>query len=98
MADLMPSIWYFNGMKVSIDQAGRIVIPAALRRKLGLEAGSELELSVDDLGLRLTRSVPGPTVERASGRRVVRPTVARKHLPKLDVAALIEEERARWPV
>jgi AbrB family looped-hinge helix DNA binding protein len=98
MAEHMALKYHFGAMKVSIDRAGRIISPAALRKKLGLEAGSELELSVDDLGLRLTRSVPGPTVERASGRRVVRPTVARKHLPELDVAALIQEERQRWPV
>lgn len=85
-------------MKVSIDKAGRIIIPAALRKKLGLGAGTELELSVDDLGLRLTRSVPGPKVQHVSGRRVVRPTVAREDLPELDVAALIDAERERWPV
>ena len=85
-------------MKISIDKAGRIVIPVAVREKLGLDAGTELELSVDDLGLRLTRSVPGPRLERVAGRRVVRPTVARKNLPRVDVAALIEQERDRWPV
>ena len=33
-------------MKVSIDEKGRITIPQDLRRKLGLTAGVELNLSV----------------------------------------------------
>jgi AbrB family looped-hinge helix DNA binding protein len=85
-------------MKVPIDKAGRVVIPAQLRERLGLEAGTELELTVDDLSLRLTRSVPGPTVERVGRRLVVRPTVPRDQLPVIDVAAAIEEERDRWPI
>lgn len=85
-------------MKVTIDKAGRLVIPAALRERLGLEPGAELELTVEDLSLRLTRSVPGPQVERVGRRLVVRPTVAPESLPRVDVAALIDEERDRWPV
>jgi AbrB family looped-hinge helix DNA binding protein len=50
MADQMALKYHLAPMKVSIDKAGRIIIPAALRKKLGLEAGSDLELSVDDLG------------------------------------------------
>jgi len=31
------------------------------------------------------------------GRLVARPTVPHEELPAVDVAALIEEERNRWP-
>lgn len=85
-------------MKITIDKAGRVVIPAPLRERLGLEAGTELDVSVEDLSLRLTRSVAGPTVERVGRRLVVRPSVAADQLPEVDVAALIDEERDRWPI
>lgn len=42
-------------MKVSIDKAGRVVIPKAIRDRLGLTAGTELECEdrADALVLRL---------------------------------------------
>ena len=84
-------------MTVTIDAAGRIVIPAPVRERLGLRAGTRLELSVDESGIRLAATTPPPTLVRVKGRLVARPTVARKDLPVIDVAALIEEERNRWP-
>jgi AbrB family looped-hinge helix DNA binding protein len=84
-------------MKTTIDKAGRVVVPAPLREKLGLRAGTQLELIVEDLSIRLTRCVPGPTLERVGQRLVVRPAAPPEHLPEVDVAALIEEERDRWP-
>lgn len=35
-------------MKTTIDNAGRIVVPKALRMALGLEAGQELEISAGE--------------------------------------------------
>jgi AbrB family looped-hinge helix DNA binding protein len=35
-------------MKASIDSAGRLVVPKALREELGFAAGTELELSAVD--------------------------------------------------
>ncbi len=84
-------------MKTSIDKAGRVVIPASLRERLGLRAGTELDVVVDDLSLRLVRRVPGPKLVRVGRRLVARPTVAQTKLPPLDVARLVDEERNRWP-
>lgn len=84
-------------MTVTMDGAGRIVIPAIVRDRLGLRAGTRLELSVDESGIRLAATTPAPTLVRVRGRLVARPTVAKKDLPAVDVAALIEEERNRWP-
>jgi hypothetical protein len=55
-----------------------------------------LEVSVDDTGIRLERVAPGPTLVRAGKRLVARPQ-AGTDLPAVDVAALVEEERNRWP-
>lgn len=35
-------------MKTTIDRAGRVVVPKALRQAIGLQPGSEIELSAAD--------------------------------------------------
>ena len=84
-------------MKATIDRAGRVVIPAQVRERLGLSPGTVLEVVVEDTSVRLVRSVPGPRLVRVGNRWVVRPTVASDRRPQLDPAALIDEERERWP-
>ena len=41
-------------MRTTIDKAGRVVIPAAMRERAGLSPGSELEVTEDDLGIRFS--------------------------------------------
>jgi AbrB family looped-hinge helix DNA binding protein len=84
-------------MRSTIDKAGRVVIPAAVREKAGLTPGTELEITVDDLGVRIERVAPGPKLVKVGRRLVARPTAATGSRPTLDIAALIEEERNRWP-
>lgn len=84
-------------MTVTIDKAGRIVVPAEIRRRLGLEPGTELELVVEGFSVRLVRAVPGPEITRRKGRLVARPTVPEEERPEIDVARLVERERDRWP-
>jgi AbrB family looped-hinge helix DNA binding protein len=84
-------------MKTTIDKAGRVVIPAAAREKIGFEPGAELEVIVDDLSIRLIRIAPPPVLARRGKRLVARPTVKRSEIPKVDLGRLIEEERNRWP-
>lgn len=73
------------------------MIPAAIRARAGLVAGTELEIVVDDLSVRILRAVSGPRLVREGKRLRARPTVKTKDRPKVDVAELIEEERNRWP-
>jgi len=84
-------------MRTTIDKAGRVVIPAPIRDRAGLRAGSELEVTQDESGIRLVRAVPGPRLVQVAGRLVARPTVAPAERPDVDVAALVEQERDRWP-
>jgi AbrB family looped-hinge helix DNA binding protein len=84
-------------MRTTIDKAGRVVIPAAVRERAGLSAGSELEVTEDELGIRLERVAAGPKLVKIGRRLVARPTVGRDNRPDLDIATLIEEERNRWP-
>ena len=84
-------------MRTTIDKAGRVVIPAAVRDKAGFVPGTELEITVDDTGVRIERVAPGPKLVRVGRRLVARPTAATDTRPSLDIAALIEDERNRWP-
>jgi bifunctional DNA-binding transcriptional regulator/antitoxin component of YhaV-PrlF toxin-antitoxin module len=68
-----------------------------VRKKLGLTAGTELEMVVEGFAIRLVRSVAGPEIVRREGRLVVRPRVAEGERTEVSAARLIEEERERWP-
>jgi AbrB family looped-hinge helix DNA binding protein len=84
-------------MRTTIDKAGRVVIPAGIRERAGLTAGTEIEVTEDELGVRLQRVAAGPRLVKVGRRLVARPTVPRDARPTLDIATLVEEERNRWP-
>jgi len=84
-------------MRTTIDKAGRVVIPAALRERAGFTPGSELEITEDEVGIRLARRADGPRLVKVGRRLVARPTAAAANRPQVDIAALVEEERNRWP-
>jgi AbrB family looped-hinge helix DNA binding protein len=84
-------------MRTTIDKAGRVVIPAAIRERAGFAPGAEIEVTEDEIGIRLQRVAAGPRLVKVGPRRVARPTVAEDARPHLDIAALIEDERNRWP-
>jgi AbrB family looped-hinge helix DNA binding protein len=82
-------------MITTIDKAGRVIIPAEVRKRLGFAAGTELEMVIEGFAIRLVRSVSGPELVRRGGRLVARPRKGER--TEVDVARLIEEERDRWP-
>ena len=85
-------------MKTAIDKTGRVVVPSEIRRRAGWEAGTELEISLEEDGtVRLGRDVPGPRLQRVGRRLLARPAARGSARPKVDVAALVEKERDRWP-
>lgn len=84
-------------MRTTIDKAGRVVIPAPIRERAGLSAGSELEVVEDDTGIRLTRVASPPRLVKVGRRLVARPTVPADARSAIDIASLIEDERNRWP-
>ena len=83
-------------MRTTIDRAGRVVIPAAIRERAGLSPGSEIEVIDDELGIRLQRVAAAPRLVKVGRRLVARPTGTGAR-PAVDIAALIEDERNRWP-
>lgn len=84
-------------MKTTIDRAGRVVIPASIRHRADFTPGTELEVVADDISVRLIRRVPPPKLVQVGRRLVARPSVPARKLPPVDLAALVIEERNRWP-
>ena len=74
-----------------------MVVPAAVRERAGFAPGTVLEVTVEEFGIRLERVAAGPRLMKVGRRLVARPTVGADARPALDVAALVEEERNRWP-
>ena len=56
-------IWHMNGIKTVVADGGRVVLPAALRKALGVSVGDEVMITLEDDGLRIT------TLERRSPAR-----------------------------
>ena len=84
-------------MRTTIDKAGRVVIPAAVRERAGFAPGTELEIRLDETGVRLERIAPGPKLVKVGRRLVARPTAPTETRPRLDIAGIVEDERNRWP-
>ncbi len=83
-------------MSITIDGAGRVVIPQALRRRLGLDAGTKLDVEEVDGGLVL-RPVSKVRIEIAKdGLPILRAPEGTPEMTTEDVRRLIEEGR-EWP-
>jgi AbrB family looped-hinge helix DNA binding protein len=80
-------------MKASMDSAGRVVIPKALRRALGLQPGQQLEASASD-GRLVLEVAPTPMKLTKRGKGLV--AVPESSLPPLS-AELVRDtlERVR---
>lgn len=68
MAPAIAVAWYKYGMRVTIDGAGRVVVPKPLREELRLEAGTTLEIRTRDGRLELEPvATPMRLVRRGRG-------------------------------
>lgn len=80
-------------MRTTIDRAGRIVVPKALREELGFQAGQELELSICDGHLEVEAAATPVRLEERRGHLVA---VADREMPPLSVEQVRETlERVR---
>ena len=57
-------------MKTTIDRAGRVVIPKAIRERAGLQPGMEIEISVDNGRVEMTPAGPQGRVVYKDGMPV----------------------------
>lgn len=67
-------------MRTTIDGAGRIVVPKAIRDSLGLSAGEEIELFERDGRIEIEAAPTRMSLQRRGGRLVA---VPEKPLPPL---------------
>ena len=57
-------------MRTTIDKAGRLVIPRALRNRIGLAGGGEVEIDVDGSALRI-QPVTGTALREERGLLII---------------------------
>ena len=74
-----------------VSSKGQIVLPAALRRRLGMGAGARLEVveEADGLRLRVVRSVPRTDVASLAGLLKAPTRSVARRLEDFDAAALV---------
>lgn len=83
-------------MRVTIDKAGRIVVPKALRDQLRLRPGAELEATVEGGHLVATPVGPEVVLVEENGRLVATTSDSDATMTEEELLRLIDETR-EWP-
>ena len=89
----MGCAWYAEPMKVTIDAAGRVVIPKQVRERLGLAAGSILE--IEELGdhVELRPADRAVWIDGSGDKPVARTSADAPRLTLEDVRGLVDRQR-----
>jgi AbrB family looped-hinge helix DNA binding protein len=61
-----------NGIRTSIGEGGRVVLPASYRRALGVSVGDQVVMTLEDDGLRITTLAKAVKRSQAVVRRYVK--------------------------
>lgn len=77
-------------MKTTIDGAGRLVIPRALRERIGLARGGEVEIELDGAAVRI-QPIAGSDLREAGGLLFI--PSAGTPISGVDVRELIDADR-----
>jgi antitoxin PrlF len=80
---------------MTISSKGQIVLPANIRKRLGLMAGSQLEIIEEQDGLRLvpTHPIKPAMVQSCAGLVTAPKTGKPRHLSEFDVATIIARDK-----
>ena len=62
--------WYRDGMRTTIDAAGRLVVPRAIREQVGVYGATEVEVELDGAAIRIELATSGDITEE-DGRLVI---------------------------
>jgi AbrB family looped-hinge helix DNA binding protein len=79
-----------NAMTVTLDKMNRLVVPKALRDRLGIQSGDAMELTLEADGIRLR-----PTMTQASLTEVDGILLCASEVPPSawDLAAFMDQQR-----
>lgn len=82
---------------LTVSSKGQIVLPAALRRRLGLGAGAKVDLleEADGVRLRVQRAVQHRDVAALAGLVTARRSGAPRRLQDFDAATLVPRRARR---
>jgi AbrB family looped-hinge helix DNA binding protein len=80
-------------MKTTIDAAGRVVVPKALRQALGLKAGQPLEIRAGDGRLEIEIAATSMTLQKRGQAVVAVPDVELPTLTATEVRDALERIR-----
>ena len=81
---------------VTVSEKGQVVIPASMRRSLGIKPGMELGFELVDSTIRVTLKQPVPTSQLAEGYGLLkpRPSTTPRKLLDFDVAQAMRQGKA----
>ena len=86
--------WYSHTMRITIDAAGRLVIPKALRDAIGIVPGGTVEATLRDGRIELEVPPAEVRLERRGQVWVAEPEAATPPLRAADVQAVVEALRS----
>jgi AbrB family looped-hinge helix DNA binding protein len=81
---------------VTVSSKGQVVLPAELRSRLGLGAGSKLEVleDSDGLHLRIVRSIARTELDQLAGMVTAKSKNRARRLEDFDAASMTRKSRA----
>jgi len=78
---------------VTVSEKGQVVIPAAIRRGLGIKPGTELEFELEGSSIRINlhQAVPATSIESGYGMLRAKASGKPRNLDDFDVAQAMRQ-------
>lgn len=82
---------------VTVSEKGQVVIPAAIRRGLGIKPGTELDFELEGTSIRvsLRHGVPRADIDSGYGMLRAKPAARPRQLQDFDAAQAMRAARAK---
>ena len=82
---------------VTVSEKGQVVIPAAIRRGLGIKAGTELEFELEGSEIRVSvrHAVPAASIDDGYGMLRAKPSGKQRKLEDFDAADAMRKQRRK---